>query len=61
MNQENRVLNRKGARQLTQEEINRVFSAMIVHTETVCTLSFAAAGTVFLDGDPGECGSIPPF
>lgn len=57
MNYENRVLNRKGARQLTQEEINRVYSAMIVHTETVCTLQFnAASGSVFADGDPGECG-----
>jgi hypothetical protein len=56
MNYENRVLSRTGARQLTQEEISRVYAAMIVHTETVCTLSFAAAGTVAADGDPGECG-----
>lgn len=61
MNQEHRVLSRTGARQLTQEEINRVYSAMIVHTETVCTLSFAATGSVAVDGDSGECGSIPPF
>ena len=60
MNYENRVLNRKGARQLTQDELSMVFAAMIVHTETVCTLSFAAAGTVTVDGDAGECG-YPPY
>lgn len=56
MNCENRVLNRKGARQLTPEEVRRVCSAMTVHTETLCTLGFSAAGSVSVDGDTGECG-----
>lgn len=58
MNQESRVLSRTGARQLTQEEISMVFSAMIVHTDTVCTLNIVAGSA---DGDTTECGSIPPF
>lgn len=45
-----RVLIRKGARDLTPQESDRVFGA--IHTETVCTLRGHA-----LDGDVslGEC------
>ncbi len=50
MKQDNRVLGRKGARELTPQEAGSVFGA--VRTETVCTLRGAVLdGDVFL----GEC------
>lgn len=52
MNQENRVLNRKGARQLTQEEIRVVLGTGGIHTATVCSFNPI---TKEVDGDPGEC------
>jgi hypothetical protein len=50
MKQDNRVLGRKGARELTPCEVEHVIGA--VHTETPCTLKGSA-----LDGDAsiGEC------
>jgi hypothetical protein len=48
MNEDNRVLGRKGARELTIRETERVHGA--VHTETVCTFYDGK-----LDGDRGEC------
>lgn len=52
MNQDNRVLGRKGARELNSNEAEHVNGSLRVHTETVCTLF----GGV-LDGDVklGEC------
>jgi hypothetical protein len=52
MNQDNRVLGRKGARVLNSAEAEHVNGGLQVHTETVCTLR----GSV-LDGDVklGEC------
>lgn len=52
MNQENRVLSRQGARELTQEEANNVQGGL--RTLTVCTFG-VSAGSSFADGDPGEC------
>ncbi len=51
MNQDNRVLGRKGARELTPREIEHVTGA--IQTETVCTFD----ETGFRDGDVflGEC------
>ena len=51
MNQDNRVLNRKGARELTPEEIAVAFGGLRIRTETFCS----APGGAFLDGDLGEC------
>lgn len=48
MNQDNRVLGRKGARELTPRETEHICGA--VRTETVC--SFGPKGP---DGDIGEC------
>lgn len=50
MENENRVLNRVGARELTPREVDHVMGA--VHTETICT-----AGPKGIDGDVrlGEC------
>lgn len=48
MNQDNRVLGRMGARDLTEEESGKVTGG--VHTATLCT--FFNGKT---DGDVGEC------
>jgi len=48
MNNDNRVLGRKGARELTELEAGEVTGG--IRTSTVCT---AFDGK--LDGDPGEC------
>ena len=52
MKQDNRVLNRVGARDLTLEEVAKVTAGL--HTLTACTVD----GPNFKDGDfgiPGEC------
>jgi hypothetical protein len=48
MKQDNRVLGRKGARELTAQETERIHGA--IRTTTVCTFYDGK-----LDGDPGEC------
>lgn len=48
---ENRVLGRKGARDLTPEETAVVTGGIRITTQTVCTVPFVGQ----LDGDPGEC------
>lgn len=50
MNQDNRVLARSQARDLTEKEI-QVVSGGVIRTATVCTV----LGASFADGDPGEC------
>jgi hypothetical protein len=50
MNQDNRVLARMQARDLTEQEI-QVVSGGSIRTSTVCTV----LGVTFADGDPGEC------
>ena len=52
MNQDNRVLARRGARALNTEEIERVGGGLRLPTDTVCT--FGPSGK---DGDTflGEC------
>jgi hypothetical protein len=52
MNQDNRVLGRQGARELTPRELEYVAGA--VHTLTVCTLAVTAS-----DGDANECQPLP--
>jgi hypothetical protein len=48
MNQEYRVLGRRGARELTVQETEHIHGA--IRTTTVCTFYHGK-----LDGDPGEC------
>jgi hypothetical protein len=50
MNQDNRVLARMQARDLTEKEM-QVVTGGIIRTATLCT----AKGASFADGDPGEC------
>jgi hypothetical protein len=54
MKQDNRVLGRKGARELNQAEVEHVTGALQVRTETVCTFR---PNPPSLDGDVrlGEC------
>jgi hypothetical protein len=51
MNQDNRVLARMQARDLTDKEI-QVVSGGAVHTNTVCTFVTVTSAA---DGDRGEC------
>jgi hypothetical protein len=56
MNSDNRVLNRRGARELSQQEVEAVTGALkIHHTLTPC---FIDAKQQLLNGDQaiGECG-----
>lgn len=55
MNQENRVLGRAGARELTQEEVMAVTGAFQIHTLTPCIVD---RNGNLLNGDQsiGECG-----
>jgi hypothetical protein len=56
MNPDNRVLNRRGARELSQQEVEAVTGALkIHHTLTPC---FIDAKQQLLNGDQaiGECG-----
>jgi hypothetical protein len=52
MNDETRVLARKGARELTGQEIEEVNGG--IHTETKCSCCING----HIDGDPGECGAV---
>jgi hypothetical protein len=49
MNDQNRVLARRGARDLTEQEVNQVCGGL--RTANKCTLTAAGA----LDGDLHEC------
>jgi hypothetical protein len=53
MNQDNRVLARMQARDLTEKEIQVVTGGQIVHTLTICTVPNASG--FGQDGDVGEC------
>ncbi|HEV2961834.1 MAG TPA: hypothetical protein VG649_08435 [Candidatus Angelobacter sp.] len=55
-NQENRVLIRKGARELTEQEVERVKGSGGPGTQTACT--FPGVRVSAADGDPGECGPL---
>ncbi len=50
-NQDNRVLVRKGARELSAEEATYVVGAASVMTTTKCSITVGGKH----DGDPGEC------
>jgi hypothetical protein len=54
MNQDNRVLGRVGARDLTQDEVNAVSGGFKAHTLTPCIVDTKGN---FLNGDTaiGEC------
>jgi hypothetical protein len=52
MNDENRVLLRKGARQLNEQEVEQVNGGL--HTATLCSCCING----HIDGDPGECGAV---
>lgn len=59
MKQDNRVLGRLGARELTTNEIERVQAGIIIHTNTACFLG--PGGLISSDSAPYECGSDNPF
>jgi hypothetical protein len=52
LNEKDRVLSRRGARQLTPEEVLTVCGANGTHTETVCSFNPI---TKMVDGDLHEC------
>jgi hypothetical protein len=54
MNQDDRVLGRKGARILTPGEIDYVTGTFLIHTNTACTFA-ALSGSPLPDGDRAEC------
>ena len=54
MNDLNRVLLRRGARALSEEEIDRVSGGL--HTETVCTVPTTTCPNKDGDASIGECG-----
>ena len=54
MNDLNRVLVRRGARSLNEEEIARVSGGL--NTETVCTVPTTACPNKDGDASIGECG-----
>jgi hypothetical protein len=56
MNDRNRVLARRGARSLSEEEIQSVSGG--IHTETACTIPTAACPNKDGDASIGECGPI---
>jgi hypothetical protein len=55
MNTENRVLGRRGARELTPHETDHVTGG--IQTQTVCTAP--EPDFPHPDGDVGECGGQP--
>jgi hypothetical protein len=57
MSNDNRVLSRLGARELTQEETDRVSGSRSIGTQTGCTLP--GLNLSFFDGDPGD--GCPPL
>jgi len=52
MNEQNRVLIRKGARELTEREVEEVNGGL--RTATLCTCCEGGG----IDGDTGECGGV---
>jgi hypothetical protein len=56
MNDQNRVLVRKGARSLSAEEMERVGGGL--PTDTVCTVPTAVCPNKDGDASIGECGPI---
>jgi hypothetical protein len=56
MNDQNRVLARKGARSLSEEEIQSVSGG--IHTETACTVPTSSCRNKDGDASIGECGPI---
>ena len=56
MNDQNRVLVRRGARSLNEEEIQRVGGG--IHTETLCTVPTATCPNRDGDAQIGECGPV---
>jgi hypothetical protein len=60
MSQNNRVLGRKGARELMATEVEDVRAGIIIHTNTACFVNVQGA-TFSLDSSPFECGSDNPL
>ncbi len=54
MNDQNRVLLRRGARALTEEEVGRIGGGL--HTETLCTVPTTTCPNKDGDASIGECG-----
>lgn len=60
MKQDNRVLGRTGARDLTTKEVEGVTAGVIIHTNTACFVD-SRGQAVSLDSSPYECGSDNPI
>jgi len=56
MDDQNRVLARKGARSLSEDEIARVGGG--INTDTVCTVPSSTCPNKDGDASIGECGHI---
>jgi hypothetical protein len=56
MNDQNRVLVRRGAHELSAEEIEHVGGGL--HTETLCTVPTATCPNRDGDAQIGECGPV---
>jgi hypothetical protein len=56
MNEQNRVLVRRGARLLNEEEIQSVGGG--IHTETACTVPTATCPNKDGDASIGACGPV---
>ena len=58
MTDQNRVVIRRGARELTENEVDRVGGG--IHTETPCTVPTASCPNKDGDASIGECGLLCP-
>lgn len=54
MNDNNRVLIRRGARELTKQEVEHISAGL--NTETLCTIPSTACPNKDGDASIGECG-----
>jgi hypothetical protein len=54
MEQNNRVLSRRGARELNIDEVNYIGGG--IHTETLCTVPTTTCPNTDGDASIGECG-----
>jgi hypothetical protein len=60
MKQDNRVLGRKGARELVATEVDDVKAGIVIHTNTACFVNMQGAA-FSMDSSPADCGSDNPI
>jgi hypothetical protein len=58
MSDQNRVLSRRGARELSIDEVDRISGGL--HTETLCTVPTSTCPNKDGDASLGECGPLCP-